>query len=86
MIQILIMSIRTNNTCLNCENLVSNLTCSKHDIQVDILNVCDSHNFKEVFNKDSNCSNCISFNMDSCGHPESASQGMLCFDWKPSLS
>jgi hypothetical protein len=80
------MSIRTNNTCLNCENLINNLICSKHQIEVDILNVCDSHSYKEVFSKESNCTNCNSFHLASCSHPKSASEGMLCFDWQPSLS
>ena len=79
------MSLRTNNTCLNCENLINNLTCSKHQTEVDILNVCDSHSYKDVFSKQSNCTNCSSFNLSSCSHPNSASKGMLCFDWQPSI-
>ncbi len=79
------MSLRTSNTCLNCENLMTNLICAKHDIKVDVFNVCDSHNFKEFFNKDSNCGNCNSFQMSSCVHPESATHGMLCFEWQPSV-
>ena len=78
------MSIRTNNTCLNCENLLSSLICSKHNTKVDLFNVCDSHNYKEFFSKDSNCQNCSSFQMNSCNYPESAAQGMLCFEWQPS--
>ena len=70
------------NTCLNCENLVSDFMCQKHNKEVDITNSCDSHIYKSSITKDSSCSNCFNFRKDSCSNPTEASSGMLCFDWK----
>lgn len=79
------MDIRTSNTCFNCENLSSDLLCLEHNTKVDVFSVCDDHSYKNFFSKNSNCGNCISFNMDSCKHPNSATEGMLCIDWQPSV-
>lgn len=78
------MDIRTSNTCFNCENLSSDLLCLEHKTKVDVFSVCDDHSYKNFFSKNSNCGNCISFNMDSCTHPNSATEGMLCINWQPS--
>ena len=40
--------IKSVNTCLTCENLVDSLKCIKHDISVEIDNVCNDHNIKAV--------------------------------------
>lgn len=79
------MSIRTSNTCFNCENLSNDLLCLEHKTKVDVFNVCDDHTYKNFFSKDSNCGNCMSFNTESCKHPSSATPGMLCIEWKPSI-
>ena len=79
------MNIRTSNTCFNCENLSNDLLCLEHKTKVDVFNVCDDHTYKNFFSKDSNCGNCMSFNTESCKHPSSATPGMLCIEWKPSI-
>ena len=79
------MSLTSNNVCFNCENLSSDLLCLEHKTKVDVFSVCDDHSYKNFFSKNSNCGNCISYNMDSCKHPNSATEGMLCIDWQPSV-
>ena len=74
--------LKSVSTCLSCEILVENFKCKLHQIEVELNNVCDSHIFKPSLNKDSSCNNCNSYKTDNCSHPEKASDGFLCFDWK----
>jgi len=76
------MEIRNNNTCINCENLLSNFMCSKHNKSVEITNSCEKHMYKQSITKNSSCSNCNHYNTESCTKPEEASEKMICFDWK----
>ncbi len=76
------MKLETVNSCINCENLIRNFVCQKHNQTVSIHNVCDSHTFGNSLNKNSSCSNCLHFGTMSCSRPEEASAGMLCFDWE----
>ena len=41
--------IESVNSCLTCENLVDSLKCSKHDLSVEINNVCGDHSIKRLF-------------------------------------
>ena len=41
--------IESVNSCLTCENLVDSLKCSKHDLSVEINNVCGDHSIKKGF-------------------------------------
>ena len=43
--------IKSVNSCLNCENLVESLKCAKHDVDVEIDNVCNDHSIKKAFSK-----------------------------------
>ena len=43
--------IKSVDTCLNCESLESALNCSKHNLSVQIDNVCDDHSIKKAFSK-----------------------------------
>mgnify|MGYP001311586215 CR=1 FL=1 len=43
--------IRSVNTCLNCESLENALKCSKHNLSVQIDNVCEDHSIKKAFSK-----------------------------------
>ena len=47
--------IKSVNTCLNCESLESALNSSKHNLSVQIENVCDDHRMKKAFSKMSDC-------------------------------
>ena len=58
--------IKSVNTCLTCENLVDSLKCIKHDISVEIDNVCNDHNIKESFSKMSDCLNCSNYQTEAC--------------------
>lgn len=81
-----IMELKTVSTCINCENLVKNFICSKHEIKIGLYNVCDSHIQTDSLTKQSNCLNCSFYGGSSCANPEDAAEGMLCFDWEPSKS
>tara|TARA_B100001540_G_scaffold315088_1_gene341481 strand:+ start:740 stop:976 length:237 start_codon:yes stop_codon:yes gene_type:complete len=78
------MEIRNINTCINCENLLSNFMCQKHKQTVQITNSCESHVYRDSITKDSSCSNCFHFGKTSCSKPGEASKDMLCFDWQKS--
>jgi len=75
------MKLETVNSCITCENLIRDFICKKHNQTVGINNVCESHSFGTTFNKNSSCSNCYHFGMESCSKPEEASNSMFCFDW-----
>ena len=45
------MELKNLNTCLNCENLIRDFVCKKHNKEVDITNVCDSHIYKASIQK-----------------------------------
>ena len=76
------MNIKNSNTCLNCENLLRDFVCQKHNQKVDISNYCESHSFKVSITKDSSCSNCSNYNNEGCSNPDEASASMVCFDWE----
>ncbi len=76
------MELQNINTCINCENLLANFICSKHNREVKITNFCESHIYKTSITKDSSCSNCLHFEKNSCSKPEEASSKMICFDWE----
>ena len=76
------MELQNINTCINCENLLANFICGKHNQEVKITNFCESHSYKTSITKDSSCSNCFNFGKNSCSKPEEASAKMICFDWK----
>ena len=72
--------IKSVNTCLNCESLESALNCSKHNLSVQIDNVCDDHSMKKAFSKMSDCLSCLNFKKTNCPHPESAKYVMFFLD------
>ena len=74
--------IRSVNTCTNCQNLVNNFKCEKHNKDVDLNNVCDAHVTKSALSRESSCVNCSLYLLSTCKFPESAAEGMLCFSWK----
>ncbi len=76
------MNLKITNTCINCENLLQNFMCKKHNEEVGINNSCESHSYKESISKDSSCSNCSHYGINSCSKPLEASPSMLCFDWE----
>ena len=76
------MELRSINTCLNCENLIRDLRCSKHNQKVEINNFCESHTYKDSITKDSSCTNCSNYGRESCSKPSEASSKMVCFDLK----
>ena len=76
------MKLQAVNTCVNCENLMRDFVCQKHNQQVDIMNVCESHIYQDSITKDSSCSNCLNFGESTCSKPQEASATMICFDWK----
>ncbi len=76
------MAINNLNTCINCENLLNNFMCQKHEQKVEITNSCDSHIYKESLTSDSACFNCFHFGKTSCSKPKEARPSMVCFDWK----
>ena len=43
--------IESVDSCLTCENLVDSLKCKKHDLSVEINNVCSDHSIKKAFSK-----------------------------------
>jgi len=73
--------IKSVNSCLNCENLVESLKCIKHNLSVQIDNVCEDHSIKKAFSKMSDCLNCSNYKKPSCPNSGSAASGMLCFSW-----
>ena len=73
--------IKSVNSCLNCENLVDSLVCTKHDVSVEIDNVCNEHSIKKAFSKLSDCLSCSNYKKASCPNPGSSAAGMLCFSW-----
>ena len=80
----LIMELTYLNTCINCENLLRDFVCKKHQQEVKITNSCESHIYKTSLTKDSSCSNCSHFGKKSCSKPNESSYKMVCFDWKAS--
>ena len=76
------MDLQTVSTCVNCENLSKNFVCGKHNLNVGMYNVCESHTQTNALTKNSNCLNCSHYRGTSCTHPKDASEGMLCFDWE----
>ena len=76
------MELMNINTCINCENLLSEFMCRKHKQKVEINNFCDSHIYVDSISNDSTCSNCSHFMKESCSKPSEASSKMVCFDWK----
>ena len=77
------MSIKSTTSCLSCENLTEDFTCSEHNIDVTMLNTCNDHKLSQTkVVKASNCLNCINYLKDACPHPVLASSDMLCLSWK----
>lgn len=75
------MNLRQVNTCTNCQNLNPDFNCSKHDKQVDLNSVCDSHISHSSLSVSSSCINCSFYKLEGCKHPTRAGEGMLCFSW-----
>ena len=53
----------------------------KHDVDVEIDNVCNDHSIKKAFSKLSDCINCSNYKKVSCPNPGHSAAGMLCFSW-----
>ena len=81
MIKIIDMSIESGSVCINCENLSASFRCSKHEIDVDLDNVCSDHSLKRSISKLSNCLNCEKYSTKKCPNPSFAAEGLLCFSW-----
>ena len=52
--------IKSVNSCLNCENLVESLKCVKHNLSVQIDNVCEDHSIKKA---------CLLYTSDAADDP-----------------
>ena len=76
------MTLISNNVCFNCENLAGNITCSKHDLNVNLDNYCKDHKYKKSLNKSSSCGNCMKFQSDNCPNLNYAADKLLCFSWE----
>ena len=63
------------------KNLVDSLKCSKHNLAVEIDNVCSDHSIKKAFSKLSDCLSCSNYKKVGCPNPGSSAPGMLCFSW-----
>ena len=79
------MEVKNINTCINCENLLREFICQKHNQKVEITSFCESHSYKDGITKKSSCSNCYHFGKKSCSKPQEASHTMICFDWQKQL-
>ena len=73
--------IKSVNSCLNCKNLVDSLMCAKHNLSVEIDNVCNDHSVKKAFTKLSDCLTCSNYKKIDCPNPGNSGAGMLCFSW-----
>lgn len=73
--------IKSVNSCLNCKNLVDSLMCAKHNLSVEIDNVCNDHTVKKAFTKLSDCLTCSNYKKIDCPNPGNSGAGMLCFSW-----
>ncbi len=73
--------IKSVNSCLNCKNLVDSLMCAKHNLSVEIDNVCNDHSLKKAFTKLSDCLTCSNYKKIDCPNPGNSGAGMLCFSW-----
>ena len=73
--------IKTVENCMSCENITASMSCSLHEIEVKMNNVCDEHKAKSSFSAKADCTTCSSFKQLSCPNPNSANVGMLCFSW-----
>lgn len=80
-----IMELNNLNTCINCENLLREFVCQKHQKKVEITNSCESHSYKKSITRDSSCFNCFHFGKTSCSKPKEARPNMVCFDWETTL-
>tara|TARA_B100001142_G_C14124091_1_gene574204 strand:- start:486 stop:731 length:246 start_codon:yes stop_codon:yes gene_type:complete len=78
------MKLETVFSCLNCENLLRNFICQKHNQSVSVDTFCASHTYQGSITKNSSCANCLHFGQVSCSKPEESSDSMLCFDWQGS--
>jgi len=76
------MELQTVESCINCQNLTKNFLCSKHNVNVGMYTVCESHSKVDSLTKSSNCANCTHFNLDTCSNPNGSAEGMLCFNWE----
>ena len=79
------MELKNLNTCLNCENLIRDFICQKHNQKVEINTFCESHAHKDTITRHSSCFNCLHFNQKSCSKPSEASKNMICFDWEKKI-
>ncbi len=75
------MGLESGSVCINCENLMDSFRCGKHDVDVDLDNVCSDHSFKRSISKSSNCFNCKKYETEQCPNPGFAAEGLLCFSW-----
>ncbi len=73
--------IKSVNSCFNCISLAESLTCSKHNLKVEIDSVCNDHKIKKAFSKLSDCLSCSNYKKVSCPNPGNSASGMLCFSW-----
>jgi len=73
--------IKSVNSCINCKNLVDSLMCAKHNLSVEIDNVCNDHSVKKAFTKLSDCLTCSNYKKIDCPNPGNSGAGMLCFSW-----
>ena len=76
-----VMPLNSNSICLNCVNLTESWVCKKHNIEVELDNVCDDHMMKKVFSKKSTCTNCNNYKTPDCPNEIKAAEGLLCFSW-----
>ena len=55
--------------------------CAKHNLSVEIDNVCNDHSLKKAFTKLSDCLTCSNYKKIDCPNPGNSGAGMLCFSW-----
>ena len=77
------MAIRLGNTCLNCDNKMSDDLCKVHGVIVDGHYTCDNFEMKAELKNERDCTSCVRFEKEDCANPTKAAPGMMCSVWAP---
>jgi len=77
------MAIRLSHSCSHCKELNSGNICGVHDVKVNSEYTCDSFTIRTSLKTSRDCTNCARFNGETCAHPKTAAEGMLCSSWAP---
>jgi len=75
--------IRLSTNCTNCSELSDAQFCNIHQVKVNGNYTCDSFSPTSDFHAQRQCTSCVRYKTDSCAHPATAAEGMLCASWAP---